>query len=158
MEGKRGQMPFEYMVGLVIIVIVGAIIIIGSTQGFGFIFDKFKVLPGQNLEAVVQSCNLAIKNGLVASACVEFKEVKLDGSKQYVNCEFGKIAGLLDKAPTCPSGTTTDARETDKCNGLYASGGKSIQSKICDGSILVNGKGCGAKGPTPFGIIFTPAC
>lgn len=91
--GKRGQEGVTLTTLLLIIlgVVVVAIIILGFTTGFGFIFDKFKLAPGQDLQAVVTGCELAASNELRADYCSTFKEVEINGEKQFVNCEDSRV-------------------------------------------------------------------
>jgi hypothetical protein len=91
MEEKRGmdkkgqQVSVAGLILIVIGVVVLIVLIIGFTQGFDFFFGKIDVLPGQELEAVAQSCKVAHKGKLRIDYC-SFKEVEVDGEKEFVNC------------------------------------------------------------------------
>lgn len=93
MLGKRGQEGVTLTTLLLIIlgVVVVVVIILGATGGLNFVFEKFKLAPGQSLEAKTQSCIIAAKSNLRADYCNEFAQVKITGVTQYVNCEFEDV-------------------------------------------------------------------
>ena len=86
---KRGQegMTLGTLLLIILGVVVLVVLIIGFTTGFGFIFNIFDAAPGQQLEAVVQGCVLAANNNLVTDYCRQFREVSVDGQKQFVLCQ-----------------------------------------------------------------------
>ena len=81
-------------IGTLILIVLGIVvlvtIIIGFTTGFGFITDKFEIAPGQNLEAVAQSCKISAETDLKIDYCT-FKEISVDGKDQFVNCEDQRV-------------------------------------------------------------------
>ena len=72
---------------------------LGFTKGFDFIFGKFDLAPGQDLETVLQGCNVAVQADLRIDYCT-FKKVKVDGVSQYVNCEDGRIVSQIQGTNT----------------------------------------------------------
>ncbi|MEK6928479.1 MAG: hypothetical protein AABW65_00800 [Nanoarchaeota archaeon] len=90
---KRGQEGLSITTLLIIIlgIVVVVVIILGVTKGFGFIFGKIDFLPGQDLQAVAESCATAAQLKLKIDYCVEFKKIKVDGAKEYVNCEDSRV-------------------------------------------------------------------
>jgi hypothetical protein len=131
---RKGQR--EISIGTLLLIILGVvalvIVIIGTTKGFGFIFDKFEVVPGQSLESVVQSCGVAASNGLKADYCRTIKEVEISGVNQFVTCDYSKINS--DEKIDCDAGNLKKVAQ-DYC----ASG--SIKAKDFD-KTLVNGETC----------------
>ncbi|PIN92994.1 hypothetical protein COU54_04550 [Candidatus Pacearchaeota archaeon CG10_big_fil_rev_8_21_14_0_10_31_24] len=100
MFNKKGQEGITLGTLLLIIlgVVVVVVIIIGATSGFDFVFSKFKLAPGQSLEAKTQACIVAAKTNLNADFCREFDEVEIAGANQYVSCNFDSIKSAVAKA------------------------------------------------------------
>jgi hypothetical protein len=111
---KRGQ---DLSIGTLILIVLGivvlVILVIGFTTGWDFLISKFSIAPGQTLETVAQSCKFSGEQKLSLDYCA-FKEVKIDGKNQYINCEDGRIEAAnagLDNPPVCKdldSGYTVD--------------------------------------------------
>ena len=135
--------------GAILLIVLGIIavvvIVVGLTTGFGFITKIFGVAPGQTLEALAQSCKISAENDLRLDFC-SFKELTIEGKKQFINCEDDRIKATLQiepglNLPDCVKdlGPEYDAKifcETEKL----------------DDSKIVNGKSCldrGALLPTP---------
>ncbi len=139
MFNKRGQEGIT--IGTLLLIVLGLVvvvtIIIGATSGFGFIFDKFKLAPGQDLQAVAKSCEIAAQNNLKADYCYTFKEVELDGKSQYVNCEDSRVIASMveqvDKSFTCDDVDEKSAIENYCMNNVAEKDWEKI---------LVNGKTC----------------
>ena len=139
-NGKRGQegMSIGTLLLIILGVVVLVILILGFTMGFEYIFDKIGLLPGQSLETVAQSCAISVQGDLMVDFC-SFKEVKVDGKKQYVNCNDDRlepsiVARLVDTDKEIPTGQCVDA-EKAFCEGKKADG-----KKMAD--LTVNGKTC----------------
>ncbi len=88
-SAKKAQR--EVSIGTLLLLLLGigglALVILGFYNYWG----KFSKIPGQlpgDLEVVAQSCEISAKSGLKTSYCIEFKEIKLGGKKQYVNCPY----------------------------------------------------------------------
>ncbi len=135
---RKGQEGVTLTTLLLIIlgVVVVVVIILGFTGAFGFIFDKVNILPGQDLQAVVTSCEIAGANKLVADYCLTFKEVEINGQKQYVNCDDSRVkAGMKEDSVKLTCDDTENAVTNAKVN-LCLSG----KIKAVDyGKSLING-------------------
>jgi len=87
---KKGQSEGTGL-GTILALIVGVvaviIIIIGLTQGWGFIFDKLGFLPDDLNSAAVACANYAGEESLALSYC-QYRELTIDGKKQWVNCNY----------------------------------------------------------------------
>ena len=141
MFNKKGQEGITLGTLLLIIlgVVVVVVIIIGATSGFGFIFDKLKLAPGQSLETKTQACIVAAKTNLNADFCREFDEVEIAGVEQYVSCDFASIRAAVDAAegvtsvPDCDE-TVRNADAAAFCGSLDKDGKLKGDTKV-DGSI-----------------------
>ena len=136
MVNKRGQdLPIGALILIVLGVIVLLLLVLGFTTGFDFIFDKFKVAPGQDLEAVAQSCNFAAQGNLRIDFC-DFKEVTYQGVKQYVNCEDSRVKGSIT------------AENSISCKDLTDASGYCTIKKLKP-DVLVNNVKCNTLNPLP---------
>lgn len=90
------------LVLLILAGIVLVVVVLGFTKGWGYVFDKIGLLPG-DLEAAAQSCGVSASSSLKTSYCNEFKEVIIAGKKQYVNCQYLEGLATFEKLPanTC---------------------------------------------------------
>ena len=148
MENKRGQ-DFSITALLLIVlgVVVVAVIILGFVKGWDFVFGKFDLLPGQTLETIAQSCNIAGKGQLRVDYC-QFKNVKIDGEKQYINCMDGRLGASIEEPLTCESPYTIG----DKCRELATDAGDKCRDVL--GKTKVNNGFCDANtycGVQPLG-------
>lgn len=91
--GKKGQegVSLGTLLLLILGIVVVVVLIIGFTQGFDFIFGKFRLLPGQSLQTVVESCNVAANLDLKADLCEQFKKIKIDSNDEYLNCKDDRV-------------------------------------------------------------------
>ena len=145
---KRGQ-PEGMGLGTVLAIIAGVVVlvilIIGFTKGFDFIFGKWDILPGQDLETVVKSCEFSAQQGFKADHCSTFKEVAIDGKKQFVNCEDERVKANMD------------INIENKVGACGLIGGNNPVKNYCTNNVkgtdldktLVNGKTCSEWGFTP---------
>ena len=146
---KRGQegISITTLLLLVLGIVVIVVLIIGVTGGFDFIFGKIKLLPGQSLQTVAESCNAASELKLKIDYCSEFKKIKVDGKTEYVNCQDSRVqAGMKDELKSkveCggkdSEGTTSAQVQCDKL--ISDLSGKSGE-KDCTNIDKVNGKIC----------------
>ncbi len=143
MENKRGQdLSITTLLLIVLGVIVIVIIIMGFTVGWNFIFDKFRIVPGQNLQAIGKSCELAAQGDLQIDYCT-YKKISLEGNTEYINCEDDRVEPEeKGDIGACPAVYTADS----KCVSLYDSASAREKVKMCDGTskIRVKGKSCQA--------------
>lgn len=140
-EGMNKKAQEGVTIGTLLLIVLGVVvlvvIILGATGGFNYIFGKVNLIPGQDLQAVVTSCEIAAQNGLKADYCSTFKQVTIDGTKQYVNCEDSRVSNNIDvdiTKITCEPGAIVSF-----CNSNVKS---TDWTKT-----LVNGKTCNDKVP-----------
>lgn len=86
MNKKAQGLSSETIILLIIAVVVLAIVILGFTKGWSWVFSIFGMLPG-DLEKAKQACDFAGTNNLETTYCNEFKEVNIAGKSQYLNCD-----------------------------------------------------------------------
>jgi hypothetical protein len=134
MHNKRGQdLSITTLILIVIGIVVAVIIILGFSMGWDYIFGKFKLAPGQDLQAVGKGCEISAQAKLKIDYC-GLKEIKLDGIKNYVNCEDPRIKGSIDISGTDPITCGNEALIT-KCSELLAAAGGTAAANqtICEG-------------------------
>jgi hypothetical protein len=140
---KRGQEGVTITTLLLIVIgaVVAVVIILGATGALDFIFDKVKIAPGQDLQAVVASCEIAANAELKADYCSTIKEVEINGVNQFVTCSHGTVMSNFRadvKDVNCVSGEMMLDEEAVKA--FCKSSGK-IKSGDWD-SVMVNGESC----------------
>ena len=91
MKNKKAQkgMPISIMIGLIIGVVVMVIVILGFFMGWDYIFGRFGIIPGSDLEVFTQGCVVAAQGNLRTSFC-EIKESPIylpTGQRVYMNCD-----------------------------------------------------------------------
>jgi hypothetical protein len=140
---KRGQ---DLSIGTLILIILGiavlVILIIGFTSGWDFLISKFSIAPGQALESVAQSCLISGNNNLALDFC-SFKEVKIDGKNQWLNCEDPRIEAA--------NGNDYDNAKKPVCSALTGEGLKYTPNTFCEGrddTDFVNNKECSGHATT----------
>ena len=132
---RAQQLSTTAMVLLVLGVIILVVIAVAVANFYGFIGEKTEVLPG-DLEAIAQSCEISASQNLVTSYCNEFKEVKIGGQTQFVNCDYavrnlGAVVpskGLL--ADQCK--TTVAQARINFCNAQGASKEILVNGALCN--------------------------
>jgi len=90
---KKGQK--EMSIGTLLAIILGVVVLVVLILFFTGAFDRLGVLPDAvpgDLEAVAQSCRLAVQGDLITDYCYNFREV---ADNRYVNCEDGRIGSSL---------------------------------------------------------------
>ena len=147
---KRGQ---ELSVGTLILIVLGIVLlvllILGFSLGWSNLWEKINIFSSStSLESVVQKCSLAVTSNSLVSYCESFSQVTIDGKKQYVNCEYGKLR--LDKTLSCGA-DTFEKHNTDKCTEILKAQYKSVD-ECKKTEIVVNDKPCN---PLCGGITFT---
>ncbi|HIG52171.1 TPA: hypothetical protein EYQ19_02020 [Candidatus Pacearchaeota archaeon] len=122
---KKGQ---NLTIGAVILIVLGVVVlvmlVIGFTKGWSFLFGKFDVLPGSDLETIAQACKIAGEANLMIDFCA-FKKLN-DGN--WVNCEDDRFDKTLDGAD---SGITCDKKWDDFCKDEVSAAGKEVNSNKC---------------------------
>jgi len=133
---RKGQ---NLTIGTLILIILGIVVlvllIIGFTVGWDFIIDKFRVAPGQTLEAVAQSCKFSANNDFKTDYC-GFKEVKIEGKNQFISCEDQRVQNAIGGDINIP---TTFCENFDK-EQAYC-----IRNALKEG-VLVNNARCDSYG------------
>jgi hypothetical protein len=147
---KRGQ---ELSVGTLILIVLGIVLlvllILGFSLGWSNLWEKINIFSSAtSLDSVAQKCSLAVTSSSLTSYCEDFKQITVDGKKQYVNCEFSKLN--LDKTLTCSG----ESRRKSKCIELikakFADKFDSSQEAKYSGEcremtdLVVNGESCSA--------------
>lgn len=126
---KRGQ---DLTIGTLILIVLGVVVlvllIIGFTKGWDFIFGKFDIAPGQDLQAVQKSCELSAQADLRIDYCT-FKEIEFQGETEYVNCIDPRIgvsssidcSSITSAAVYCGSEINPSKWGETKINGALCS-------------------------------------
>lgn len=146
--GKKGQegVSLGTLLLLILGIVVVVVLIIGFTQGFDFIFGKFRLLPGQSLQTVVESCNVAAELKLSADYCSEFKQIKVDGKNEYVNCQDSRIKQNMKQELVseieCQNDVNNLSPEASQCVKLIEAVKGEKGKKDCSKIVRVNGKVC----------------
>ena len=145
---KRGQEGVTLTTLLLIILgaVVVVVVILGATGSLNFIFDKIKIAPGQDLEAVAQSCKIAASTGLRVDYCITFKEIKVDDVKEYVNCQDIRIQSSIDPKPKFACETGDNDPRFVKCQVIVSDANYDGKAKINGGLIPKNAVG----GTSPY--------
>ncbi len=131
---KKGQgLSSETIILLLIAVVVLVIVILGFTKGWGWVFGGFGLLPG-DLEKSAQACDLAGQNNLKTTYCNEFKEVKISGKNQFVNCEYLAKSGYASFTTLTESCGSITKLAQDTCTN----------QRLDDQKDMINGETCAA--------------
>ena len=105
MLDKRGQ---ELSVGTLILIVLGVVVLIllimGFSMGWSTLWEKINIFTGggSSVDSVVEACKISAASGSLYSFCVDLKEVKIAGKKQYITCQSSFVTGV-DGAPSCAS-------------------------------------------------------
>lgn len=93
---KRGQeLSITTLVLIALGVVILVLLVLGFTKGWDWVTSKFDILPGQSLETVAQSCAIAAQGELKIDFC-SYKKIKVDGQREYVNCQDARLQGSID--------------------------------------------------------------
>ncbi len=140
MFNKKAQgLPISTLILLILGIIVLVVVAVGFIKGWDFIFGKIGILPG-DLEVAAKACDVSGSNNLKTSYCNEFKEVKIAGKKQFVNCDY------LEQYATF-----THLLPEDSCSDT-ANTVRNLAEQLCDNENLkeddkVNGETCKILNP-----------
>jgi hypothetical protein len=137
MNNKKGQeMSVATLVLIVIGIVVLVMLILGFSMGWQNLWAKVNIFGGgSNVETVIQSCKLAASSSSQFSYCSEFKQVTIDGKKQYINCADERVTGV-ENPLTC-----TGNEVKDYCASL--AGGKAGAALEAVKIVIVNKEACG---------------
>ncbi|MFA5020298.1 MAG: hypothetical protein WC533_04325 [Candidatus Pacearchaeota archaeon] len=169
-KGEGGGPGIGTLIGIGVVVIAAVLVIFSLVSGFSPLQWLAGWFSGQTIEAVSESCVLAVNQNRPGVWC-RFVEVDLDGEKQWVNCDSNAIkpfilerlegsivdcatyVGAMDAKGKClqlAEGKTGRALETakdTKVNGVKCAGflncGNNVKDagEECDGTDL-GGKTC----------------
>jgi hypothetical protein len=136
-EGKKAQVSTTTIIFLIIGVFVLAMVILGFTQGWNVIFDKVGLLPDQ-LEGSAQTCKIYSESEQLKLSYCTFKEIRVDGKKQWLNCD-----GVYEKASQILASPGFEKR-----TGLCATGSEKrfCEDNKLDLDDLINAKNCSSWG------------
>lgn len=99
---KKGQ---ELSIGTLVLIVLGVIVLVllvlGFSMGWDNLFSKIGIYSGSDISSMVAACKVAVSTQSKGSYC-EFKNVKVEGGKEFVNCEDSRII-LDDKLSGCPT-------------------------------------------------------
>ena len=116
MDKKGQEMSVTTLILIVIGVVLLVILILGISMGWGNLWNKINIISGgSGVESVIESCKIASVSDQLYAYCNEFKQVTVDGKKQYITCQSPLVIGL-DKQLTC-TGKPVD----EKCLGILKS-------------------------------------
>ena len=128
-KSKRSQeMSISTIVILALAVIVLVVVVLGFSKGWNYIFDKIDVLPS-GLEAAAQSCGVSASSKLKTSYCNEFKEVRIAGLKQYMNCEV--LKGYAEFEPLGEACGDKDILAGELCANEKLKNSTFVNKKTC---------------------------
>ncbi len=129
---KKGQ---DLSIGTLILIVLGIIVlvllILGFSYGWSGLWEKINIFGGggSSIADVVTNCNLAVTTNAAYTYCDEFKEVKVNGKKEYVTCEDPRVAQGIDSKLSC-TGKTMEKRIQEQCQSLMISGKAKDTTKI----------------------------
>lgn len=142
MVNKKGQ---QFSTTTLLVIIIGVIalivVIVGFSQGWSFIFDKLGFLPDDLNSASVACASYAGNPSLALSYC-QYRELTIDGKKQWVNCDYiyeRATATLTEGAGFEEQGGCTISPE-GYCEELAK------KSDYNGKKVIVNGKPCYKEG------------
>ena len=147
---KKGQ---DLSIGTLILIVLGIIVlvllILGFSMGWSNLWEKINIFGGGNsLGTVAAACKSAVTSGFNFDYC-DFKEVTVDGKKEWVNCEDGRISDSLENKLTC-TGEDINVRVKEKCKTLIING-KVKESTNVNGNLCWDIYTCTDIGGMPTG-------
>lgn len=163
--GQR-EMSIGTLLAIVLGIVVLVVIILAVTGTFDDIFSKTEALPG-NVEAIAQSCKIAVQANLITDYCYNFKKVS---DEEYINCEDGRIEDSLmqqnidTSAITCAPGLVEGVKKEICKTVIAAKKDKvTVEGQTCkdfldsvSGSADSGGAGSGQEGVDPTSGLTPP--
>ena len=134
-KAQEGGASGSTIVGWVLLAILLVIIVLAISGFFNPILEKLSLIPGGGIAGLVTACDGYAQLGSKTDYCT-FRDVKVSGVKQYVNCLDARIhrdisAESQDKYP-CET-----SYKDETCIGLIKKGVKTMP--------IVNGEPCSEK-------------
>lgn len=129
MINKKAQMTWEQLGGIALIVLTVVLIAMGVSGAFDSIFSKMGLLPDNAATyATLCSSYKALPNAYCSYG--EFKEVRLSGEKQMVNCEYlADVGFVFDKM-------------TERCNSIATVAKSTCINNKLKPTYKINGQPC----------------
>jgi hypothetical protein len=144
LKNKKGaestESPIGGITGIIVIVIVAVIVIIGVTGAWKYIFNKQDLLPG-DLSTASAACATWAGSSVTSATFCEYKEMTLEGTKQYANCVhvFDVANKTLQEKDI---GFRRDAVDCKQDAQAYCRQLKTNEGAGFKDSVVVNGKAC----------------
>ncbi|MBS3099502.1 hypothetical protein J4462_04780 [Candidatus Pacearchaeota archaeon] len=135
MVNKKAQ---DLSIGTLILIVLGIVVlvllILGFSLGWSNLWQKIGIFGGtSSIADVVIACKLAATSQDTYGYCQDFKEIKIDGKTEYVNCEDPRVSSGLDNKLACNKQESELKKE--QCINLVKNNKIKIDSKV-------NGKAC----------------
>lgn len=125
MMNKKGQEGFT-MVQLMIALVVLVLVVIAVYWVFTRGQQVFGTITPASLDTLVMGCNSAGSTNGYFAFCEDPKEITdTKGQKQYVNCNYGLLAGKLQSSLQC----NADA-EKKMCEALKTQGKDMTKTRV----------------------------
>jgi len=132
-KNKKGQ---DLSIGTLILIVLGVVVlvllILGFSIGWSNLWEKVNIFGGgSSLGDVVTACNLAVTSDNTFDYCQNYRQIKVNGETEYVNCKDSRIAPNLNAQLSCDSQSIQDAMSERV-------------EQICDNdeNAVVNGENC----------------
>lgn len=150
---KTNKKAQDLSIGTLILIVLGIIVlvllILGFSMGWSNLWEKINIFGGKtSISDVVNACNLAVTSNARYTYCNEFREVTVEGKKEWLNCEDTRVAsGLTNKLEgKCENVILPQKTEVSpavkKCMDLIGDKTDSDKTKAC--AIKVNNELCSA--------------
>ncbi|MBI5804363.1 hypothetical protein HY450_03905 [Candidatus Pacearchaeota archaeon] len=116
MKKRMNKKAQDLSIGTLILIVLGIIVlvllILGFSLGWSNLWEKINIFGGSSsISDIVTACNLAVTANSKFSYCQDFKEIKLDGETQYLNCQDSRVQPNLDSSVNCDVEGLTDAKD-----------------------------------------------
>ena len=121
MEKRMNKKAQDLSIGTLILIVLGVIVLVMLIFGFNIgwqnLWEKINIFGGgSSIGDVVIACKLAVTSQDKYGYFQSFKQIKIDGTKEYVNCQDGRVeASLDDKLSGAPAGY----EDKDKSSKTY---------------------------------------
>jgi len=140
---KKAQETWK-LISIIIAIVVGIMVILGFTQGWGYIFGKIDQLPNDLVYATGLCATYTSQDSFALSYC-GYQELTIDGKKGFYNCDYihDKAEDTLDEGAGFPKMGGCKITAEKYCEQL-----KENEDKAFKDSTIVNGETCENWGVT----------
>ena len=138
-KSKRAQ---ELSTTALILIVIGVIILVfvvlGFSIGWNNLFEKIGIFAGggSSIESITLACKNAVGLNSIYSFCQDFKQIKVNGKTQYLNCQDDRIT-LDETIDTCVGDPAKN-----KCIELIKDGTAKadtlVNNKLCSSQVNCN--------------------